>query len=197
MSSGRADCFHAPMAARDFQHALGVEAFGEGGIVCAASRLAIDRPLAFDASGEVRKTPTPAASSLPMSRSKADMAGRRRAKPACSRRPPTPRPTVDGHACNCRRVSCLCRRFLRMANSSARPRRAGGAHPDSVFEAALSLAARSKALMLDGVVLIRNRGARCAARCRPLLGPRDDGKKEIIEKGLAHLDMICVDGGQG
>ena len=84
-----------------------------------------------------------------------------------------------------------------MANSSARPRRAGGAHPDSVFEAALSLAARSKALMLDGVVLIRNRGARCAARCRPLLGPRDDGKKEIIEKGLAHLDMICVDGGQG
>lgn len=34
-----------PMAARDFQHALGVEAFGEGGIVCAASRLGIDRPL--------------------------------------------------------------------------------------------------------------------------------------------------------
>ncbi len=66
------------MAARDFQHALGVEAFGEGGIVCAASRLAVDRPFAFDAieSGEVRKTPTPAASSLPMSRSKADMAGR-------------------------------------------------------------------------------------------------------------------------
>ncbi len=94
---------------------------------------------------------------------------------------------------------------------------------DSVVAAfhARPLRERYRVLMLDGVVLVRKTGA--GAIRRPVLvalGPRPDGKKEVIDfrlahsesaaewerflgdlirRGLAgdHLEMICVDGGSG